>query len=221
MKLKILAVLIALLVAWPVAADDVLNWDRMSAEKKAEVLKQHQRESENKRLKIEAKQRESKHISEIQQVLNQCGFNPGPIDGTWGNRTAKAAREFIRAHGLHPSNKRVVLMAQVDGKAGICPQNNAIDWERRWLCKGGLSNLGLEMELYQKKMPGKGRVVQDGIEIETDYRVEGLKRAWLWGVRDDQVYQYAITVHGREAYYYDFGTDKTEAESEAGYLCDL
>ncbi len=202
MKLKILAILFALLVAWPVAADDVLNWDKMTESEKVEVLKQEHR------------QRESKNISEIQQVLNQCGFNPGPIDGAWGNRTAKAARAFVRAHGLHPSNKRVVLMSQVDGKAEICPPNNAIDWERRWLCDGGFLSLAGEMALYQKKMTGKGRVVHDGLEVDTDYRVEGLERAWLWGLRDDDVYQYVIILHGSEANYYNFGTDKKQKKAK-------
>ncbi len=64
-------------------------------------------------------------IREVQQVLSQCGFNPGPIDGAWGKRTTEAATAFVRAHGGNPSNDKVMLMAQVDGErgtdAGPCP----------------------------------------------------------------------------------------------------
>ena len=54
------------------------------------------------------------NIREIQQVLNKCGFNAGPSDGIWGNRTTKAAQAFAKAHGYATFNDQSLLMAQVD-----------------------------------------------------------------------------------------------------------
>ncbi len=56
------------------------------------------------------------NIREIQQVLNDCGFNAGPSDGIWGNRTTKAAQAFAQAHGWATFNDQSLLMAQVDAK---------------------------------------------------------------------------------------------------------
>ncbi len=220
---KITAVLSALLVAWPVVADEVLNWDRMTEEEKSEALKLGQEWKQHQDSKQQAE-----NISEIQQVLNQCGFNSGPIDGAWGKKTAKAATAYVRAHGGAPNtDSRTRLMAQVNsyrvGDAEPCPPAGAVDWERYWSCKGGLFSTGVELELYQKKMTGKGRVLQDGIEINTDYRIEGLSRVWLWGLRDDNIFRYVIQLHENRAAYYDFGTSEnkqTTAESEAIYFCE-
>ncbi len=65
-------------------------------------------------------------IREVQQVLKDCGFNPGPIDGIWGKITENAATAYVRAHGTTPiADDSVLLMAQVDGHrvgdSGPCP----------------------------------------------------------------------------------------------------
>jgi len=39
----------------------------------------------------------------IQLLLEQAGFDPGPIDGQWGPRTGGALAEFQRAQGLPPN----------------------------------------------------------------------------------------------------------------------
>ena len=66
------------------------------------------------------------NIRDIQQILKDCGFNPGPADGIWGKRTGAAAKKFIRAHGATPTGDEIkFLMAQVDGyrvgDSGPCP----------------------------------------------------------------------------------------------------
>ena len=39
-------------------------------------------------------------VREIQQALQQAGFDPGPIDGVWGRLCVAAARRFQAANGL-------------------------------------------------------------------------------------------------------------------------
>lgn len=68
---------------------------------------------------------EQESIRGVQDMLKECGFNPGPIDGLWGNRTAKAAKDYIRAHGGSPQSEKNLIVAQVDGYRvgddGPCP----------------------------------------------------------------------------------------------------
>lgn len=46
-------------------------------------------------------------VRRLQELLHQAGFDPGPIDGIFGERTERAVRDFQGAHGL-----------AVDGAAG-------------------------------------------------------------------------------------------------------
>ncbi len=69
-------------------------------------------------------------IRDVQQVLEDCGFNPGPIDGVWGNKTTASAKSFLQAHGKpSTSEDTTILMAQVDsyriGNDGPCPDKVA------------------------------------------------------------------------------------------------
>ena len=65
-------------------------------------------------------------VRQIQSVLEQCGFDPGPIDGIWGRRTGKAAAAFVKAHGISLQAGEAEIMAQIDsvriGDAGPCPK---------------------------------------------------------------------------------------------------
>ena len=65
-------------------------------------------------------------IRSMQQVLAECGFQPGPADGIWGDRTERAATSFVRAHGGEPAyGDRGRLAEQVGsylkGDAVPCP----------------------------------------------------------------------------------------------------
>ena len=46
-------------------------------------------------------------VRDLQQQLRSAGFNPGSVDGSFGQRTSAAVRDFQRARGL-----------EVDGKVG-------------------------------------------------------------------------------------------------------
>jgi Putative peptidoglycan binding domain len=43
---------------------------------------------------------ESGLVRNVQQALNDKGYNPGPMDGQWGPATEDAVRKFQRASGL-------------------------------------------------------------------------------------------------------------------------
>lgn len=65
----------------------------------------------------------SEYIRLIQQTLANMGYNPGPIDGIWGNQTKQAIRAFQRDQGL-----------SVDGVVG------PLTWHAMGYKKGGLVN---------------------------------------------------------------------------------
>lgn len=44
-------------------------------------------------------------VKEIQQILKNAGFDPGPVDGIMGNRTRQAIRKFQEAKGLQSTGK--------------------------------------------------------------------------------------------------------------------
>lgn len=44
-------------------------------------------------------------VEEIQQILKDVGFDPGPIDGMMGGQTRRAIREFQKKKGLKPTGK--------------------------------------------------------------------------------------------------------------------
>lgn len=47
----------------------------------------------------------SPRVEEIQRILKDAHFDPGPADGVMGNRTRKAIREFQKEKGLWPNGK--------------------------------------------------------------------------------------------------------------------
>ena len=68
-------------------------------------------------------------VREIQAMLDECGFNPGPADGLWGKRTAASAAAYVTRHGGSPTlGNASTLMAQVDnykaGGQGPCPADH-------------------------------------------------------------------------------------------------
>lgn len=42
-------------------------------------------------------------LRQVQQRLNATGYDAGPVDGIWGDRTARALRNFQEAQGLEPT----------------------------------------------------------------------------------------------------------------------
>jgi len=47
----------------------------------------------------------SRTVREAQEALNQRGFNPGPIDGIYGPRTASAIESFQRANSMQATGR--------------------------------------------------------------------------------------------------------------------
>jgi peptidoglycan hydrolase-like protein with peptidoglycan-binding domain len=61
-------------------------------------------------------------VRQIQQALNQKGYDPGNVDGQWGPETQEAVRNFQQAQGLEPTgqpNARTMsqLGIQIGGQA--------------------------------------------------------------------------------------------------------
>jgi peptidoglycan hydrolase-like protein with peptidoglycan-binding domain len=44
-------------------------------------------------------------VRQIQQALNQGGYDVGEVDGNWGQQTQEAVRNFQQAQGLEPTGQ--------------------------------------------------------------------------------------------------------------------
>ena len=84
-------------------------------------------------VQITPKPKPDENVRDIQAMLSECGFKPGPADGLWGRKTTAAATAFVKAHGGSPSSDRTTLLAQVDGNrvgdAGPCPRSEPAESE--------------------------------------------------------------------------------------------
>ena len=111
----------------------------------------------------------------------------------------------------------------------LASSTGATEWERRWDCG--------DLTLYKTSFPdsqlGLGKIVFDGIEITTDFRVAGLQRYWLWDLGElegeEDSYRYVIrldagsgTLGSSVARYYDFAEsdDKGMATPRMKFYCD-
>lgn len=61
-------------------------------------------------------------ILEVQQILAQLGFRPGPVDGVWGRMTAAAVRAFQESYGLEPDGIVGPVTSQALAEAADGPQ---------------------------------------------------------------------------------------------------
>lgn len=65
--------------------------------------------------------RASENVRQAQQALAQQGYDPGPADGLWGAQTARATRDFQRAHNLSVTGRldnRTMAALQSGGAGG-------------------------------------------------------------------------------------------------------
>jgi peptidoglycan hydrolase-like protein with peptidoglycan-binding domain len=44
-------------------------------------------------------------MKQIQSALKRRGYNPGPIDGQWGSKSARALKRFEKDHNLYPDGR--------------------------------------------------------------------------------------------------------------------
>lgn len=57
-------------------------------------------------------------ISHVQRRLTERAFDPGPVDGIYGPKTAEAIREFQAANGIEATGEvSEALIALLDGEA--------------------------------------------------------------------------------------------------------
>jgi N-acetyl-anhydromuramyl-L-alanine amidase AmpD len=63
----------------------------------------------------------------IQQALRERGFKVGAVDGTWGERTVEALRNFQRNQGIEPSGEPdVYTLAALEILPGAKPAGTPI-----------------------------------------------------------------------------------------------
>ncbi|NCC20832.1 MAG: hypothetical protein EOM26_00045 [Alphaproteobacteria bacterium] len=77
-------------------------------------------------------------VREIQQALNDQGYDAGDVDGVWGRNTAQALQTYQRSAGLNPTgepNARTLQQLGVNvsgmgGNAGSGPSGNSDQWQQ-------------------------------------------------------------------------------------------
>jgi peptidoglycan hydrolase-like protein with peptidoglycan-binding domain len=58
-------------------------------------------------------------VRQIQQKLNQAGYDVGNVDGQWSNRTAQGARDYQRSNGLEPTGTLTLSMLNSLGMTNL------------------------------------------------------------------------------------------------------
>ena len=176
-----------------------------------------------------------KEIKALQETLSQCGFEPGPADGVWGTKTARATADYIRAHGGNPrSGVESVLLFQAAGyvisAGGPCPKNarqqdNPAPGEEIWDCRTVFETSGVALTANHKAETG---TIKMGSlpTIETYFRVTGLDRKWIWHNSEGEQYQFVIGPRGGfgllgSYFYFPASTEEDEmVEATASYTCE-
>ncbi|HEX7043100.1 MAG TPA: peptidoglycan-binding protein [Burkholderiales bacterium] len=61
-------------------------------------------------------------VRQVQQSLNDQGFNAGPVDGKWGPKTQSAVKNFQQAKGLQPTgqlDQETLAELDIEGQGGV------------------------------------------------------------------------------------------------------
>jgi peptidoglycan hydrolase-like protein with peptidoglycan-binding domain len=74
-------------------------------------------------------------VRQIQQALNQQGYNVGQVTGQWTQNTAQAARNFQQANGLAPTgtlDASLVAALGVNQQSGTGAQSSGGSGTMQW-----------------------------------------------------------------------------------------
>ncbi|MEC9481985.1 MAG: peptidoglycan-binding domain-containing protein [Halomonas sp.] len=88
-------------------------------------------------------------IRQVQQALNQAGFNAGHVDGLWGPQSSRAARHFLKSCELAPTQALTLQLINALGLAH--PLTAAVD-----------SEAASDMQWRQEQTPGPGIPIHIG-----------------------------------------------------------
>ncbi|HEY8554737.1 MAG TPA: peptidoglycan-binding domain-containing protein [Burkholderiales bacterium] len=61
-------------------------------------------------------------VRQVQQTLNDQGFNAGPVDGKWGPKTQSAVKNFQQAKGLQPTgelDQETLAELNIEGQGAV------------------------------------------------------------------------------------------------------
>jgi hypothetical protein len=94
-------------------------------------------------------------VGEIQKLLNQLGYDAGPVDGQFGKKTASAIRKFQRSKKISVTGQVTVSLVQALKSARSTssrsrlstniPENASLHYSgRKWECNPGFNQAGNE-----------------------------------------------------------------------------
>ena len=135
-------------------------------------------------------------IAEVQQLLTEMGYNPGPVDGQLGGKTTRAIEAFQRRQGLVPDGQvSEQLVDQLDDALDIRDQQTMLSQNQRQPSSPALPNMtgtwyddaGYQYQIvqqgnqvqYQAVIPllgtvvGQGQGVLSGRILDYRYQVAG------------------------------------------------
>ncbi|MEX6504991.1 peptidoglycan-binding protein [Jiella sp. M17.18] len=117
---------------------------------------------------------------QIQQALNQKGYNVGAVNGVWGKGSARAAANFMQAQGLAPSGSVTVSLVRslglgnlLGGGAGAGTQGAGQSTNQRIAQESAAQNGGAPLTIS----PAGVRVVQQALN-QMGYNVGGVTGRW-------------------------------------------
>ena len=110
-------------------------------------------------------------MTEVQSMLAKRGYEPGPIDGRMGPRTARAIARYQRDSGLEVNGvATMALIRHMQGQPETAPQVVAVE-------------AAIPSGLY----PVGTRFVYSGVEVHSVDRVEGGRVSWETSIGDHYV----------------------------------
>ncbi len=146
----------------------------------------------------------AQYTREAQQILTDLGYDPGPVDGDYGLRTADAVKAFQKAQGIvvdgwidqdlltvlrRVASQRSSTLPKVESRptqetrrsSGI-PANAHIDYTgRNWVCDSGYQQVGNECVKF--KVPANASIDYSGRKwvCDSGYQRAGDKCVSIFG----------------------------------------
>jgi peptidoglycan hydrolase-like protein with peptidoglycan-binding domain len=88
-----------LLLVLPLAACSA-TWDGLSKDTSALFGSDEEKETDSAEAQTARRAEAPPSVLEVQRLLDEQGYDPGPVDGVFGDRTARAIRSYQTNNGL-------------------------------------------------------------------------------------------------------------------------
>lgn len=113
----------------------------------------------------------AKQVATVQTMLGKLGYDPGPVDGHMGPKTARAIAHYQHDNGLKADGLATIsLLRHIQAQPRTAPEVMAV-----------------EAAVPAGQYPVGTRIVYSGVEVDTVERKEGNKIYWKTSLGDHYV----------------------------------